>query len=44
VIFTPLLAAWSIWLAIAVSQRASDMRVAQQLGMLASLPTIALTT
>lgn len=44
VIFTPLLAAWSIWIAIAISTRASDIRVAQQLSIVASLPTIALTT
>jgi ABC-2 type transport system permease protein len=44
VIFTPLIAGWSIWLAIAISTRASDIRVAQQLSLLASLPTIALTT
>jgi ABC-type transport system involved in multi-copper enzyme maturation permease subunit len=44
VIFTPLLAAWSIWIAIAISTRASDIRVAQQLAVLASLPTIAVTT
>lgn len=44
VIFTPLLAGWSIWLGIAISTRAGDVRVAQQLGALASLPTIALTT
>jgi ABC-2 type transport system permease protein len=44
VIFTPLLAGWSIWLGIAISARVGDVRVAQQLGTLASLPTIALTT
>jgi ABC-type transport system involved in multi-copper enzyme maturation permease subunit len=44
VIFTPLIAGWSIWLGIAISTRASDIRVAQQLGALASLPTIAVTT
>jgi ABC-2 type transport system permease protein len=44
VIFTPLIAGWSIWLAIGISTRASDIRVAQQLSLLASLPTIALTT
>jgi ABC-2 type transport system permease protein len=44
VVFTPLLAAWSIWLGLMISTRVSDTRVAQQLGMLASLPTIALTT
>jgi ABC-2 type transport system permease protein len=43
-IFTPLIAGWSIWIAIAISTRASDIRVAQQLSVLASLPTIAITT
>ena len=43
-LFTPLLAGWSIWLAIAISTRSSDVRVAQQLATLASLPTVALTT
>ena len=38
-LFTPLLAGWSIWVGIAISTRASDFRVAQQLGILASLPT-----
>lgn len=44
VIFTPLIAGWSIWLGLAISTRASEVRVAQQLVMLASLPTIAVTT
>ena len=44
VIFTPLVAGWSIWISIAVSTRASDIRVAQQLSTLASLPTIAIST
>ncbi len=44
VVFTPLIAACSIWIGIAISTRASDLRVAQQLSLLASLPTIALTT
>lgn len=44
VIFTPLLAGWSIWLGIAISTRVSETRVAQQLSTLASLPTIAVTT
>ncbi len=44
VIFTPLLAGWSIWLGIVISTRATDVRVAQQVGTLASLPSIALTT
>jgi ABC-type Na+ efflux pump permease subunit len=39
-VFTPLLATWSIWVGIAISARASDLRVAQQLGALASLPPI----
>jgi ABC-2 type transport system permease protein len=44
VIFTPPLAVWSIWIGIAISVRAGEVRVAQQLSVLASLPTIALTT
>jgi ABC-2 type transport system permease protein len=44
VIFTPLLATWSIWVGIAISTRIGEVRVAQQLSVLASLPTIALTT
>ncbi|MGB0093052.1 MAG: hypothetical protein WBP81_11040 [Solirubrobacteraceae bacterium] len=43
-IFTPLIAAWSIWIGIAISARSSDVRVAQQLGMLASLPTVTVTS
>jgi len=42
--FTPLLAGWSIWIAILISTRSSDVRVAQQLALLASLPSVALTT
>jgi ABC-type Na+ efflux pump permease subunit len=44
VLFTPLLASWSIWIGVAISARASDVRVAQQLGMLASLPSVAVTS
>jgi hypothetical protein len=40
VLFTPLLAAWSIWVGIAVSTRSSDARVAQQLGLLVSVPPV----
>jgi ABC-type Na+ efflux pump permease subunit len=40
VAFTPLLATWSIWLAMAISARSSDVRVAQQLSTLASLPAV----
>src|SRR5450755_351647 len=43
-LFTPLLAGWSIWVGIAISSRARDIRVAQQLGMLASLPSVAVTS
>jgi len=42
VLFTPLLAAWSIWVGMAVSTRSSDVRAAQQLGSLAGLPVILL--
>ena len=42
VIFTPLLATLSIWVGIAISARSSDARVAQQLGLLASLPAVVL--
>jgi ABC-type transport system involved in multi-copper enzyme maturation permease subunit len=41
-LFTPLLATWSIWVGIGISARANDFRVAQQLGTLASLPTAVL--
>jgi ABC-2 type transport system permease protein len=40
VLFTPLLATWSIWVGIGISTRSSDVRVAQQLGALAGLPVI----
>ena len=39
-LFTPLLAGWSIWVGIAISARSVDVRAAQQLGMLASLPPL----
>jgi ABC-type transport system involved in multi-copper enzyme maturation permease subunit len=42
--FTPLLAGWSIWIAILISTRSNDVRVAQQFALLASLPSIAVTT
>jgi ABC-type transport system involved in multi-copper enzyme maturation permease subunit len=44
VLFTPLLAAWSIWVGIAISARSNDTRVAQQLSVLASLPTVVATS
>jgi ABC-2 type transport system permease protein len=43
-LFTPLVAAWSIWLGIAISTRSNEVRVAQQLGLLACLPSVAVTT
>jgi ABC-type transport system involved in multi-copper enzyme maturation permease subunit len=43
-LFTPLLAAWAIWVAIAVSARCSDPRTAGQLSILVSLPSVAVTT
>jgi ABC-2 type transport system permease protein len=43
-IFTPLLAGWSIWVAMLISARANDIRVAQQVSTLASLPSVAVTT
>lgn len=43
VLFTPLLSIWTIWVAMAISTRVSDVRAAQQLAMLSSLPTVAVT-
>jgi ABC-type Na+ efflux pump permease subunit len=43
VIFTPLVAGWSIWIGIAISVRSSDVRVAAQLGTLASFVPIVVT-
>lgn len=42
VLFTPLLAGWAIWVGIAVSARSTDVRVAQQMSMLGSLPPLAI--
>jgi len=42
VLFTPLLAGWGIWVGIAVSARSTDVRVAQQLSVLGSLPLLAI--
>ena len=44
VIYTPLIACWSIWVGIAISTRAGDMRVAQQLSLLGSLPVLLVTS
>ena len=42
-VFTPLIAIWAVWVGIAMSVRARDVRVAQQLATLASLPAIGIT-
>jgi ABC-2 type transport system permease protein len=42
VVFTPLLAAFSIWVGIAISTRAGDPRTSQQLSVLSSLPLFAI--
>jgi ABC-type Na+ efflux pump permease subunit len=39
-VFLPLLAAWSVWVGIAVSTRTSDMRVAQQIALLINVPPV----
>lgn len=44
IVFIPLLALWSIWACMAISTRASDVRVAQQLGTLAGLPLLGFTS
>jgi ABC-2 type transport system permease protein len=41
-LFTPMVAGWAIWVGIAVSARSTDVRVAQQLSMLGSLPPLAI--
>ena len=41
-LFTPLVAGWSIWAGIAISTRMSDVRAAQQLTVFASLPPVAI--
>ena len=44
VLFTPLVAALSIWAGVAISTRSSDPRVATQLSVLARAPVFAVTT
>jgi ABC-2 type transport system permease protein len=41
VVFTPLLAAWSIWTGLAISTLSLDIRAAQQLSLLGNLPSVA---
>jgi ABC-type Na+ efflux pump permease subunit len=43
-VFTPLIAGLSIWIGIGISARTNDVRTAQQLATLGSLPTIAVTS
>jgi len=43
-LFTPLLALWSIWVGIGISTRVSDVRVAQQLATVAGLPFLGFTS
>ncbi len=39
-LFTPLVAGWSIWVGIAISTRMSEVRAAQQITVVASLPPL----
>jgi ABC-type Na+ efflux pump permease subunit len=43
-LFVPLLAGWSVWVCTAISARSNDVRVAQQLGTLASLPALGIVS
>ncbi len=43
-VFTPLLAAWSIWVGLAISTRSSDVRAAQQLSVFGNLPLVVLSS
>jgi ABC-2 type transport system permease protein len=42
VFFIPLLGGWAIWVGLAISSKVSEVRTAQQLGILASFPPIVL--
>jgi ABC-2 type transport system permease protein len=44
VLFTPLIACFSTWVGISISTRASEVRVAQQLSTLVSLPSVLVTS
>jgi ABC-2 type transport system permease protein len=41
-VFIPLLAAWGVWVGLAISTRVTDVRAAQQLSIVGSLPPLAL--
>jgi ABC-type Na+ efflux pump permease subunit len=43
IVYTPLLAAATTWIGLAISTRSSDARVAQQLSILGSLPLLVVT-
>ena len=43
-VFTPLLALWSIWVGMAISARMTDVRTASQISVLVSLPAVAVTS
>jgi ABC-type Na+ efflux pump permease subunit len=43
VLYAPLLAGWAIWIGLAISARAGDVRIAQQLSTFASFPVLGLT-
>jgi hypothetical protein len=42
-VFIPLLAAWGVWVGLAISTRVTDVRAAQQLSIVGSLPPLALS-
>src|SRR5262249_39403587 len=44
VVFPPPLTTWSIWVGMVISARCSDVRVAQQLGALAGVPSVLVST
>jgi ABC-2 type transport system permease protein len=44
IVLTPLLSALATWISIAVSTRFTDVRVAQQLSLLANLPLVLVTS
>jgi ABC-2 type transport system permease protein len=43
-LFAPLISGWSIWVGIAISTRMTDVRAAQQLAALASLPPMGIVS
>ncbi|MBO3749301.1 ABC transporter permease subunit [Streptosporangiaceae bacterium NEAU-GS5] len=44
VVFTPLIAGWSIWAGLAISAKSNDIRTSQQLGVLTALPSLGATS